>query len=108
MFISSQYKKCVSSVTGPRSVRLFSVVQNIVVMNVHEDGKRLTDDDGDPHRSVAVVTTHKAAHKPGQWKLREQKKKKKIYRTSDLWQIIITGLLTMVPSNLSGWSSIKT
>lgn len=41
-------------------------------MNIHEDGERLTNDDGDPHRSVAVVTTHKAAHEPGQWKLEEQ------------------------------------
>lgn len=42
-------------------------------MNVHEDSERLTNDDRDPHRSVAVVTVHKAAHKPGQWKLEERK-----------------------------------
>lgn len=49
-------------------VALFSlepVIHHVVVVDVHQDGERLTNDDGHPHRSVAVVTPQKAANKPG-------------------------------------------
>ena len=46
-------------------VGLLFVVHHVVVMDVHEDGEWLTNDDGHPHCSVAVVTPQAAANKPG-------------------------------------------
>lgn len=46
-------------------VSLLSVVNDIVVVDVHEDSKRLTDNDGNPNCSVAVVTTQETANEPG-------------------------------------------
>lgn len=48
------------------SFGLLSVVQDVIVMDVHQDGERLTDDDWDPHRCVTVITAQKAPHEPGQ------------------------------------------
>lgn len=38
------------------SVGLLSVVQDVIVMDVHQDGERLTDDERDPHRCVTIIT----------------------------------------------------
>lgn len=48
-----------------KSVDLLSVVQDVVVVDVHQDGERLADDDRDPHRCVTVVTAQEAPHEPG-------------------------------------------
>lgn len=41
------------------------VVHHVVVVDVHQDGERLANDEGHPDRSVTVVTPQKAANKPG-------------------------------------------
>jgi hypothetical protein len=44
-------------------------VKYIVVMDVHEHGDWLANDEREPYGCVAIVTPEKTRHKPGQRKL---------------------------------------
>lgn len=50
--------------SGPRSQCL--VVEHVVVVDVHEHGHRLPDDERHPHGRIAIVAPEEAAHYPGQ------------------------------------------
>lgn len=58
------------SSSGPSGQGL--MVQHVVVVDVHEHGHRLPDDECQPHGRVAIVAPEEAAHNPGQWDLRTQ------------------------------------
>ena len=45
------------------------VMDDVVVVHVHEHGHRLADDQRHPHRRVAIVTVEEAAHEPSQGNL---------------------------------------
>lgn len=45
------------------------IVEHVVVMDVHEDGYWLSNDERQPYSGVAIVALEKAAHEPGQWDL---------------------------------------
>ena len=45
------------------------IVEHVVVVDVHEDGYWLSDDERQPHSCIAIVALEKAAHEPGQWDL---------------------------------------
>lgn len=53
--------------SGPHHGSL--IVEHIVVVDVHEHGHRLPDDECQPHSCVAIVALEEAAHYPGQWDL---------------------------------------
>lgn len=58
------------SSSGPSGQGL--MVQHVVVVDVHEHGHRLPDDECQPHGRVAIVAPEEAAHDPGQWDLGTQ------------------------------------
>lgn len=41
------------------------MMQDIIVVDVHQDGEWLTNDERDPHRGVTVVTVQEATNEPG-------------------------------------------
>ncbi|TNN63809.1 hypothetical protein EYF80_026011 [Liparis tanakae] len=49
------------------------VVNDIVVMDVHQHGDRLADDERDPHHGVAVISIQETTHEPSQRNLRRYK-----------------------------------
>ena len=47
-------------------------MQDVVVMEIHQHGNRLADDERDPHSGVAIVPVEEATHKPRQRNLRQE------------------------------------
>ena len=59
-----------------------SVVHDVVVMVIHENGHRLTDDDRYPHRHIPILAMEELLHEYCQWKLQTQK--------TSMWRICYT------------------
>lgn len=45
--------------------RLLSVVQDVIVVDIHQDGEWLANNERDPHCSVAVGAPQEATSNPG-------------------------------------------
>lgn len=48
-------------------------MNDIVVMDIHQHGDRLANDERDPHSGVAVVSIQETAHEPSQGNLKRSK-----------------------------------
>lgn len=46
------------------------IMNDVVVMDIHQHGDRLANDERDPHSSVAIVSIQETAHKPCQRNLK--------------------------------------
>lgn len=62
-----------------------TIVNDIVVMDVHQHGNGLANDEWDPHCSVAIVSIQETAHDPSQRNLKGLR-----FRGLSLWQWTVT------------------